>query len=43
VEEGAILSGKVDVTRAEDARGPRSTASKETPRLVPVRATEPQP
>src|SRR5712692_829525 len=43
VEEGAILSGKVDVTRAEDARGPRSTPSKETPRPVPVRATEPRP
>ncbi len=43
VEEGAILSGKVDVTRAEDARSPRSTTSKETPRPVPVRATEPQP
>jgi cytoskeletal protein CcmA (bactofilin family) len=40
VEEGAILSGKVDVARAEEERGFRSTPKEGT--HTAVSATEPQ-
>ncbi len=45
VEEGAILSGKVDVSRAEETRSSRSAeiaTGTGAARPVPIRATEPQ-
>ena len=42
VEEGAILSGKVDVSRAEEARSPRTATGTGAARPVPIRVTEPQ-
>ncbi len=40
VEEGAILSGKVDISRAEEARGSRTATGTEAARPVPIRVTE---
>jgi len=40
VEEGAILSGKVDIARAEEARGSRTATGTEAARPVPIRVTE---
>jgi cytoskeletal protein CcmA (bactofilin family) len=45
VEEGAILSGQVDVARTEETRSSRSAGiatGTEAARPVPIRATEPQ-
>ena len=42
VEEGAIVCGKVDVTRPEESRGARAATGTEAVRPVPIRASEPQ-
>jgi cytoskeletal protein CcmA (bactofilin family) len=44
IEDGALFRGKIEITRGEEIRGSRSTQKapvRETPRPMPVGATEP--